>query len=445
MIQYLTRRMLLIIPTFFGTTFLVFVIISLAPGGPFSRAVMQLKQLQISEEGGISNFNSNIESGFNLSEEVILDLKKQYGLDKPLFLRYLIWLGLYKRELKEKNCDLNIPFREDIEYINHNGKLFAIQKWIYPKLENEKVIVYESGVGSDFYFSKSYDELPDFKYIIDLKPSKYWQIFKRNNEKLILKKSKREGIFTGDFGTSYVFDEPVLKLIKDRLHISCYFGFLGFIISYSVCIPLGIYKALKHGTRFDIISSFLIFIGYSIPGYVIGAFLLVYFGGGSFFDVFPLGGFVSDNWNEFTLLKKILDLLHHTFLPVLSYALSSFATLTVLMKNSIIDNLTKDYVRTAYAKGLNEKRILFVHILRNSLIPIATGIGGIIGVFLAGSYFIEKVFNINGIGMLSFKSIISADYPVVMGFLVLNTIILLIGNIISDFLYSVIDPKIRFE
>ncbi|MBN2143426.1 MAG: ABC transporter permease subunit, partial [Candidatus Aureabacteria bacterium] len=166
---------------------------------------------------------------------------------------------------------------------------------------------------------------------------------------------------------------------------------------------------------------------------------------GSFWNLFPLGGFHSDGWEQFTCFGKITDLLHHTFLPVLSYTIGSFATLTVLMKNSLLENLNQDYIRTAYAKGLSEKRVIWVHALKNSLIPIATNSGHLIGIFLAGSYLIEKVFNIDGIGMLSFTSILRSDYPVVMGLLALNTALLLVGNLLSDISYSIIDPRIRFK
>lgn len=442
MVHYILRRILLMLPTFFGTTLLVFIILSFVPGGPFERAVMQLKHAGVNAEG--TALSKSPLSG-ELSPEVLLDLKKQYGLDKPLIIRYLIWLGLWKRTLKEKTLRENEAFREDLRYVEFKGGLYSIQRWIQVKRINGALQVFESGIGSDVKYSEDYEELPELKEIVDFLPSKEWSVASEKNGELHLVKSSFSGILTGDLGKSYVYDEPVSKLIRERLHISCYFGFLGFMISYLVCIPLGILKALRHGSRFDLFSSLLVFAGYSIPGYVIGAMLLVYLGGGSFLNLFPLGGFVSENFSSLPLTGKIWDLLHHTFLPVLSYTLGSFATLTVLMKNSILDNLTADYVRTAFAKGLSERRVIFVHVLRNSLIPVATGIGQEIGLFLAGSYFIEKVFNIDGIGMLSYRAIVTSDYPVVMGFLVINTVILLMGNLISDMAYAAIDPRIRFN
>jgi len=443
MLKYIIKRLFLILPTFFGSTFLVFVILSYVPGGPFERALMQLKQSEM--VAGRSTETFSVGRSSTLSSEVINELKKQYGLDKPLILRYFIWIGCYKRVVNEKTLLPGQGKRIDIRYIYSDDAIYSIQKWIKAEKKEGKIYLYESGIGSDFKFSEEYDELPDFEDIIDWEPAKNWYLTNDQDHIINVEERKFSGILTGDLGVSYVFDEPVTKLIGERIYISAYFGISGFLLSYLISIPLGIYKALKHGSKFDFFSSILIFIGYSLPGYVLGALLLVYFGGGSFWDMFPLGGFVSDNFEYLSLFGKIKDLLHHTFLPVLSYTIGSFATLTILMKNSVLDNLSQDYIRTAFAKGLTQKRIIFIHLLRNSLIPLATGMGHIIGIFLAGSYFIEKVFNIDGIGMLSFTSIISADYPVILGFLVINTVILLFGNIISDIIYSIIDPRIRFK
>lgn len=248
-----------------------------------------------------------------------------------------------------------------------------------------------------------------------------------------------------DLGESYVYGEPVWKVIRERFPISIYFGLIGFILSYSVCVPLGVWKAIRHGTPFDATSSMIVFIGYSIPGWASGVVLLVLFGGGSFWNIFPLGGFTSPNYDQLSLFAKIKDILHHTFLPVACYMVGHFATLTVLMKNSLMENLGQDYVRTAFAKGLDEKTVIFKHALRNSLIPIATGLGHALSLILAGSYLIEKVFNIDGFGMLGYMSVVQRDYPMVMGILVIGSLLTLLGNIFSDILYALIDPRIRFS
>ncbi len=248
-----------------------------------------------------------------------------------------------------------------------------------------------------------------------------------------------------NLGKSYVYAEPVWDVITSRFPVSIYFGFIGFILTYIVCIPLGVYKAVKNGSTFDILSSVLVFIGYSIPGFALGAFLLVVFGGGSILDWFPLGGFRSQDWDDLSFFGKITDQIHHTVLPVLAYVAGGFATLTILTKNSVIENLSQDYIRTAFSKGISEKRVIFHHALRNSLIPIATGLGHFLSLILAGGVLIETVFNIDGIGLLGFKSIVQRDYPVVMGILVISSLLLLIGNIISDIIYAFVDPRIRFK
>ncbi len=248
-----------------------------------------------------------------------------------------------------------------------------------------------------------------------------------------------------DMGVSDTYSRPVFDVISERFPISIRFGLIGFMLSYLVCIPLGVWKAVKHGEVFDWGSSVVVFIGYSIPGWVLGIVLLVYFGGGSFWQIFPLGGIHSPSYDDLGFWQQCWDTVWHMVLPVLCYMVGSFATLTILMKNSLMENLGQDYVRTAFAKGLSEKKVIFVHALRNSLIPIATGLGHLFSLILAGSYLIEKVFNIHGFGLLGYSSLIARDYPVMLGILVIASILKLFGNIISDFLYCMIDPRIRFS
>ena len=252
-------------------------------------------------------------------------------------------------------------------------------------------------------------------------------------------------LLTLDLGRSYVYAEPVWDVIISRFPISIYFGLIGFILTYLICIPLGVAKAVKNGGKFDLVSSIMVFMGYSIPGWAFGTIMLVVFGGGSLWDVFPLGGFRSEDFEYLSFWGQITDQFYHTVLPVASYLVGSFATLTILTKNSVIENLSQDYIRTAFSKGLSEKRVIFKHALRNSLIPIATGLGHFLSLILAGSFLIETVFNINGMGLLGFRSIEQRDYPVTMGILVLSSFLLLLGNIISDILYAIFDPRIRFK
>jgi microcin C transport system permease protein len=248
-----------------------------------------------------------------------------------------------------------------------------------------------------------------------------------------------------DLGRSYIYQDPVWNVIKSRFPISIFLGLTGFFLSYLVCIPLGVFKAIRHGSRFDLFSSLIVFLGYSIPGWALGTALLVLLGGGSFWNLFPLGGFRPSNWEYLGFFEKVTAQIHYMFLPVLCYTIESFATLTILMKNSLMENLGQDYVRTAYAKGLSERRVIFVHALRNSLIPIVTGLGNVISIILAGSFLIEKVFNIDGMGFLGYTSILQRDYPVALGILVIDSVLLLFGNILSDMIYVVVDPRIRFK
>jgi len=250
-------------------------------------------------------------------------------------------------------------------------------------------------------------------------------------------------LLTLDLGESDKYNTSVLRLIVSRFPVSLYFGLIGFVLAYSVCIPLGVLKAVRHGGHFDFISSALVFLGYSIPGWALGLLLLLVFGAN--LGWVPLGGFRSPNWEELSLLGKVADQVYHTILPVIAYAAGSFASLTILMKNSLMENLGQDYVRTAFAKGLPERKAIFGHALRNSLIPICTGLGHAIAIVMAGSYLIEKVFNIDGIGYLGFTALIDRDYSVVMGILVINTGLILVGNILSDILYVIVDPRIRFS
>jgi microcin C transport system permease protein len=189
----------------------------------------------------------------------------------------------------------------------------------------------------------------------------------------------------------------------------------------------------------------IVFLGYSIPGWALGPALLVLFGGGSFWNLFPLGGFWPENWAHLTLIQKAVGLAHHMALPVFCYMVGQFATTTILTKNSLMETLGQDYVRTAFAKGLTEKRVIFVHALRNSLIPLATGLGHFFSLLLAGSFLIERVFSIEGMGYLGYNSILQRDYPVAMGILVISSLLMLIGNIISDLIYVIVDPRIRFS
>jgi microcin C transport system permease protein len=331
------------IPTLLGVTLVTFAIINLAPGSPIEQKIQQMKFGGMGHEGS-SRGSSGKSSG--VSEEVLQALKKQYGFDKPVHIRYFIWL-------------------------------------------------------------KNLSHL--------------------------------------DFGESFTYEEPVLKVIASKFPISLQFGVVSLLMSYLVCIVLGVAKAVKHGSTFDYISSFLLIVLYSIPSFMLAILLIVYFAGGSFYDWFPIGEIYSDNYYTLTFAGKVFDRLHHFVLPLTCYMIGSFTVLTMLMKNSLLDEIKKDYIRTARAKGVPEKMIYLKHALRNALIPIVTGIGGFLSVFFAGSILIESIFQLDGMGLLGYKSILQRDYNVIMGLIFIQSVLLLFGNLLSDLAYVAVDPRIDFE
>lgn len=249
-----------------------------------------------------------------------------------------------------------------------------------------------------------------------------------------------------DFGDSFYHHRSVAGLVISRMPVSMSLGLWTFLIVYGTCIPLGIAKAVRDGSRFDVITSSIILIGYAIPGFVLAILLIVLFGGGSFWNIFPLRGLVSDNWREMGVFMIILDYLWHMVLPIISSTVSSLAVMTLLTKNSFLEEIRKQYVLTARAKGLDENRILYKHIFRNAIIPIITGFpGSFVAAFFTGSLLIEKIFSLNGMGLLAYDSIINRDYPVVLGTLYFFTIIGLFARLLSDLSYVVVDPRISFE
>jgi microcin C transport system permease protein len=249
-----------------------------------------------------------------------------------------------------------------------------------------------------------------------------------------------------NLGESYFHHSSVVDLIISKLPVSISLGLWTFFIVYLICIPLGIAKAVRDGSRFDFITSTIVLTGYAIPGFVLGIALIVLFGGGSFFDLFPLRGLVSDNWDELPLFRKITDYLWHITLPVIASVVGSFAVMTMLTKNSFLEEIHKQYVLTARAKGLPEKTVLYKHVFRNAIIPLITAFPAqFIMSFFAGSLLIETIFSLDGLGLLSYESVIQRDYPVVLGILYLMTILGLFAKLLTDICYVLVDPRIQFE
>jgi microcin C transport system permease protein len=253
-------------------------------------------------------------------------------------------------------------------------------------------------------------------------------------------------LFTFDFGDSYYHHKTVVSLVLEKLPVSLSLGGWSFLLVYLTCIPLGIRKAVLDGTAFDAATSVVILIGYSIPGFVLGVFLIVLFGGGSFWSVFPLRGLTSDNFAALPPLRQALDYLWHLVLPLTCYVVGSFSVLTLLTKNSFLDEIHRQYVVTARAKGLSERRVLWKHVFRNAMIPLILGFpGNFLSVFFTGSLLIETLFSLDGLGLLSYESIISRDYPVVMATLFFFSLLALVSNLLSDLSLILVDPRISFD
>lgn len=253
------------------------------------------------------------------------------------------------------------------------------------------------------------------------------------------------GLLRGDLGESFEFDEPVLDVIRSKLPVSLTFGICSFLIVFLLAIPLGIVKAVTHGSTFDLLSSLLLFLGYSIPPFALAIGLILFFSGGSFFTWFPLSGLTGDNFSELSAWGKIKDYLHHICLPLVAYVVSQFALTAVMMKNSYLDQFRKDYVRTARAKGVKEKRVALGHVLRNSLTPMATQMSEFPMIFITGSILIEQIFSLDGIGLLNYESIMARDYPVVLAIIMLAALAQVVGVFIADVLYAILDPRVSYE
>ena len=249
-----------------------------------------------------------------------------------------------------------------------------------------------------------------------------------------------------DFGKSYFRDISVLELIKEKLPVSISLGLWMTLLSYAISIPLGIKKAVKDGSSFDIWTSAVVIVGYAIPGFLFAILLIVLFAGGSFWQIFPLRGLTSDNWAQLSLFGKIVDYFWHIALPITAMALGAFATSTLLTKNSFLDEIRKQYVLTARMKGLSERQVLYGHVFRNAMLIVIAGFpGAFIGAFFAGALLIETIFSLDGLGLLSFESIVNRDYPVVFANLYIFSLVGLLVNLVSDLTYTWIDPRIDFE
>lgn len=353
MLAYILRRLLLIVPTLFGILVINFVIIQAAPGGPVEQAIAQLEGFEGATSriagGGseVATGGSSYRGAQGLDPELIAEIERQYGFDKPAHERFWIMLSNYLRL---------------------------------------------------------------------------------------------------DFGESFFRDAKVTDLILEKMPVSISLGLWSTLIMYLVSIPLGIAKATRHGSAFDVWTSSVIIVGYAIPAFLFAILLIVLFAGGSYWNWFPLRGLTSPNFDELTLAGKVIDYFWHLALPVTALVIGNFATLTLLTKNSFLDEINKQYVTTARAKGLSRHRVLYGHVFRNAMLIIIAGFpAAFIGMFFTGSLLIEVIFSLDGLGLLSFESAINRDYPVVFGTLFLFTLLGLVVKLIGDLTYTLVDPRIDFE
>ncbi len=248
-----------------------------------------------------------------------------------------------------------------------------------------------------------------------------------------------------DLGKSFLQNKSVWELIKEKLPVSMSLGLWTFFISYAISIPLGVAKAVREGSRFDAFTTFGVLLGYAIPGFVLGVLLIVLFAGGTIWDLFPLRGLTSDNFAELSTWGKVKDYFWHLTLPLTCLVIHSFAVVTLLTKNTFVEEVRKQYVLVARAKGLSQNRVLYKHIFRNALIPLVTGFpAAFIGAFFTGSVLIETLFSLDGLGLLSYESVVRRDFPVVLGSLYLFTLLGLVVKLASDLLYTVVDPRVQF-
>ncbi|GAB3374638.1 microcin C ABC transporter permease YejB [Azotobacter armeniacus] len=357
MFAYILRRLLLIVPTLFGILLLNFVIIQAAPGGPVEQAIAKLEGFEAAAGGAtgriaggggeVSAAGSSYRGAQGLDPDLIAEIERMYGFDKPAHERFWLMLNNY------------------------------------------------------LHF---------------------------------------------DFGESFFRDATVVDLILEKMPVSISLGLWSTLIMYLVSIPLGIAKAVRHGSIFDVWTSSAIIVGYAIPAFLFAILLIVLFAGGSYFDWFPLRGLTSNNFDELSLGGKILDYFWHLALPVTALVIGNFATLTLLTKNSFLDEINKQYVVTARAKGLSKSRVLYGHVFRNAMLIVIAGFpSAFIGLFFTGSLLIEVIFSLDGLGLLSFEAAINRDYPVVFGTLFIFTLLGLVVKLIGDLTYTLVDPRIDFE
>ena len=441
--EYIIRRLLLMPVTLIGITFVVFCLTRMVPGGPVDRLLQEQAISALAGDKALA-----VSSSTEVSEADIERLEELFNLQEPLWLSYLQWLGIRRREVEFAKAE----FAPDAD---------ATQV-VLTSLSGHSAVINVCREGKQpVYAADAWFEEEGWRMRIESPRDRALRWAKRNDiedEKLIAEREKHpscsrwrvvayrkayDGLLQGQLGRSYKYNESVAGMILDRLPVSLYFGLLGVLVSYLISIPLGVSKALHHKSLYDGVTSLFIFIGYAIPGFALGAVLLVYLG--ARLEWFPLYGLTSPEFPGMSFPAQLKDLAMHTVLPLSCYVVSAFAMTTMMMKNSLMEHLSADYMRTAIAKGVSFRRAVWGHAFRNSFIPLASTLGSVLCGVVGGSLLIERVFDIQGFGMLSFQALMDKDYSLIMGTVLLGSVLIVIGNLLSDIFVAMIDPRIKFE
>lgn len=439
---YFIRRLLLVPPTLFGITLAVFLIMRLAPGGPLQKEMQAAMAAGAEQQGGAAGSARDEDQG-TIQPKQILDAEEKYGYDVGVIHAYLRWLGLMPKETMRSKAEFTKDSNEVKVLLA--GTTHEVTVSIDGDIEwPEGADIPNKGDWSARIITV--DEIEKrWRKRTSTKTNPDGLDFpeKSGNPQAVVYQPRFRGLFQGDLQRSMKYNDRIWDMMKARFPISLFYGLLSMVIIYSVCLPLGILKAIKHRSFLDTFSSVLVFSGYAIPGYVLGAFLLLIFG--FQLDLLPQMGFVSANFDSLSTWGKVIDLARHAIMPLACYLVGSFAFMTLMMKNNLMDNLAADYVRTATAKGVPYRVAVFKHAFRNSLIPIATTFGQNITLIIGGSFLIEKIFDINGFGLMQFTAVLDRDETVILGVLVVAATLQLIGNILSDMCVALVDPRISYK
>lgn len=441
--EYIIRRLLLMPITLIGITFVVFCLTRMVPGGPIERVLQEQAIGALSGEKALSTPASAA-----VSEDDIERLEEIFNLQEPVWLSYLQWLGIRRREVEITKAEFlpgedtahvvvtSLSGQSAVILVKRNGKTphFAADPWfeeegwrirIESPMDRAKRRARRNGVE---------DPAEIERYAASPSCSRW---------RAVAYRKAYAGLLQGQMGLSYKYNEPVAGMMLERLPVSLYFGILGVLISYIISVPLGVMKALYHKSWFDSITSLFVFVGYAVPGFALGALLLVYLG--ARMEWFPLYGLTGPEFASLGFWAQLKDLAMHTVLPLSCYVVSAFAMTTMMMKNNLMEHLSADYMRTAVAKGVSFRHAVWRHAFRNSIIPLASSLGSVLCGIIGGSLLIERVFDIQGFGMLSFQALMDKDYSLIMGTVLLSSVMIIIGNLLSDIIVAMIDPRIKFE